>query len=398
MSNVRSKTGIAVESDFTDPTGTPIVVNRTNGSAYVMKTDGTIVAIGGGGGGGMVIGDPVTGGTVKDILFVGVGGVLAQNDFIVIDSAQYRVGIGESTPAQALHVVGNFRVDSPGHLINWYFGTTVSSTDGALIQFRDPDSYGFGNGAVVAGLGTSSASWGWTENGLILNTGAHLAFGDANIQAGLTEILGVYACSGAPSNLVGNNGDVMLRNDGAATSTIYQKVAGSWVVATGVTYSGVPPISVSGSSITTSMATNKLIGRTSASTGVMEEIAVAANLDLSSTTLTVKPKPKGVWVESPTATEKIQLFFNPIAWTLTEIRSVLPGASSTPSCTFSIRYGTDVSGAGTEVVTGGIATTSTTTGDSTTAFTNATLPAGNFVWITTTATSGTIPALSVTLE
>jgi hypothetical protein len=66
--------------------------------------------------------------------------------------------------------------------------------------------------------------------------------------------------------------------------------------------------------------------------------------------------------------------------------------------TFSIRYGTDVSGSGTEVVTSGITTTSTTTGTNTTSFNSASIAAGNFIWITTSAKSGTVPQLHVTVQ
>ena len=105
---------------------------------------------------------------------------------------------------------------------------------------------------------------------------------------------------------------------------------------------------------------------------------------------------KAVTVSAPTNAEKIVLFFTTVALTLSQIRSVLIG-SATPSVTFSIRYGTDVSGSGTEVVTSGITVTSTTTGLSTTSFTNGTVPADNFVWLTTSAKSGTVDQFAASL-
>ncbi len=90
------------------------------------------------------------------------------------------------------------------------------------------------------------------------------------------------------------------------------------------------------------------------------------------------------------------MFFVEQPWALAEIRSVVRGSS--PSVTFSIRYGTDRSAAGTEIVTSGITCTNTTTGVATTSFNNGTIPAGNFVWLTTSAQSGTVNELNVTLN
>jgi len=104
---------------------------------------------------------------------------------------------------------------------------------------------------------------------------------------------------------------------------------------------------------------------------------------------------KSITVIEPTSSEDISLLYSENGFTLSEIRAVLRG--TTPSVTWSIRYGTDRSGAGTEVVTGGTTTTNTTTGESVTTFNNATIPAGNYVWLETTATSGTVDAMALTL-
>lgn len=106
--------------------------------------------------------------------------------------------------------------------------------------------------------------------------------------------------------------------------------------------------------------------------------------------------PKSVTISNPTATEKIPLFFTTSAQTVSQIRSVLAG-SNTPSVTFSIRYGSDFSATGTEIVTSGITVTNTTTGLSTTSFNNASVSANSFVWLTTSAKSGTVDSLHVSL-
>lgn len=105
---------------------------------------------------------------------------------------------------------------------------------------------------------------------------------------------------------------------------------------------------------------------------------------------------KSITVESPTATEDISVFFTPVALTVTKMTAVLVGASS-PSVTWTIRHGTDRSAAGTEVVTSGTTTTSTTTGSVVTSFNNASISANSFIWLETTAQSGTVNSLSVTI-
>jgi hypothetical protein len=105
--------------------------------------------------------------------------------------------------------------------------------------------------------------------------------------------------------------------------------------------------------------------------------------------------PKALTILNPTSTEKAVLFFTTTSLTFTQIRSTVLGSS--PSVTFSIRYGSDISASGIEVVTGGITVTNTTTGLSTTSFNNATVPADRFVWLTTSAISGTVDQLAVSL-
>lgn len=104
---------------------------------------------------------------------------------------------------------------------------------------------------------------------------------------------------------------------------------------------------------------------------------------------------KSLTLPSPTNTDNVAVFYTSKSLTITKIVSIVKGTS--PSATFSIRYGSDRSASGTEVVTGGITCTSTTTGVSTTSFNSATIAAGNFVWLTVTATSGTVDELNVSI-
>ena len=102
-----------------------------------------------------------------------------------------------------------------------------------------------------------------------------------------------------------------------------------------------------------------------------------------------------ITVEDPTASEDISIFFTPRALTIIQIMSVVRG--TTPSVTWTIRHSTDRSAAGNEVVTSGTTTTSESTGDNVDSFNDATIPANSFVWLETTAKSGTVDELHLTL-
>jgi hypothetical protein len=105
---------------------------------------------------------------------------------------------------------------------------------------------------------------------------------------------------------------------------------------------------------------------------------------------------KTISIPDPVATDNIALFRTQTSMTISKIISVLRG-SSTPSVTFSVKYGADRSTAGTEVVTSGITCTNVTTGLHTTSFNNPTIPANNYVWMLVTAQSGTVNELNMQL-
>jgi len=104
---------------------------------------------------------------------------------------------------------------------------------------------------------------------------------------------------------------------------------------------------------------------------------------------------KSITIEDPTATEDISIFFTNLAITITEIRAVVRG--STPSVTWTIRHGTSRSATGAEVVTGGTTTTDQSTGSDVTSFDDATIVFDSFVWLETTAQTGTVDELAITI-
>ena len=108
------------------------------------------------------------------------------------------------------------------------------------------------------------------------------------------------------------------------------------------------------------------------------------------------PESKTISVENPNNSEDLSFFFTDVAITVTKLVAVLVG-SATPSVTWTIRHGTDRSAAGSEVKTGGTTTTSTTTGSTETTLDDPTIVADSHVWLETTAQSGTVNLLTVTI-
>lgn len=109
--------------------------------------------------------------------------------------------------------------------------------------------------------------------------------------------------------------------------------------------------------------------------------------------------PKSTTLAYPTTADtKAVMFYTSNQLTVTRLLAVLPGATATPSVTFNVRHGSDISAAGTSLVTSGTTTTNTTTGTNVTTFNNATIAAGSWVWVEVTAVSGTVPNFAVVLE
>lgn len=103
---------------------------------------------------------------------------------------------------------------------------------------------------------------------------------------------------------------------------------------------------------------------------------------------------KTITIESPTATEDITIFRTDVAITVQEVIAVSTGTS--PSTTYSLRHHTDRNNTG-NLLTTLAATTSTTTGNTAT-LSDATIPADSWVWLETTAASGTNVKLTIDIR
>ena len=103
---------------------------------------------------------------------------------------------------------------------------------------------------------------------------------------------------------------------------------------------------------------------------------------------------KTMTLQAPTASDDITIFRTDVAITVQEVIAVSTGTS--PSTTYVLRHHTDRSNTG-NLLTTSAATTSITTGNTAT-LSDATIPADSYIWIETTAASGTNVYLSIDIR
>jgi hypothetical protein len=109
------------------------------------------------------------------------------------------------------------------------------------------------------------------------------------------------------------------------------------------------------------------------------------------------PKNKAIAFVSPTNSENATWFYTNRAITLKQVNDVVRG-SSTPTIAWNIKYATARdSGSPTSAFTSDRTTTSTA-GATTTTINNASIPAGSYIWITTSSVSGTVTELHISID
>ena len=123
------------------------------------------------------------------------------------------------------------------------------------------------------------------------------------------------------------------------------------------------------------------------------DLVAGTNIVKSGDTLNVPGSTFAITIENPSATEDIGIWNSELAITITREECVLNG-SATPSVTITLRHGTDRNATGAELNTSGNSITSTTTGDEDVAFNDATIIADSWIWIETTAQSGTVTLIN----
>lgn len=104
---------------------------------------------------------------------------------------------------------------------------------------------------------------------------------------------------------------------------------------------------------------------------------------------------KCVEIESPTNAESITLFYATEALAIASIRSLVKGSS--PSVTYSINSAADRSSGSPTVHVNAAVANNTTTG-ATATIANGTIGANSWVWLTTSAKSGTVDSLNINIS
>jgi hypothetical protein len=272
---------------------------------------------------------------------------------------------------------------------------------------------------VVAGTGTITTSGSGTSRTAIVSSGAPFVSGDADADFTVGSFLqtpsGLYPITAFEST---DLGEVTITTP--TTYTVENNVSYSiWRrlfqvttgeinnTASGPAYAGLQAYNItSAQAAITTLATDKIaaiyFGKNPTSTRSIYfthngttrysrfSIPSAVSIGLVKDT-------RAITVAYPTASEDQDFFFTESAITISKMVAVLNNGAATPSVTWTIKHATDRSAAGAEVVTGGTTTTSISTGSVIITFNDATIPANSFVWLETTAQSGTVPSLSVSL-
>ena len=107
--------------------------------------------------------------------------------------------------------------------------------------------------------------------------------------------------------------------------------------------------------------------------------------------------PQVATIASPAAGVTRILLRAPQQLTISRVNAVLSGGTS-PSVSYLLRHGADVSAAGTAITTDPLTATSTTTGSANTSFQVPDIPAGHWLWLQVTSVSGSPAGLTVSIE
>ena len=107
--------------------------------------------------------------------------------------------------------------------------------------------------------------------------------------------------------------------------------------------------------------------------------------------------PKAVSIQAPTASENVTFFYTSSAITASSVQSVVRGSAG-PSAVYSIRYSAARSNSTPTILVASHNVSNTLLAQTAILTANTSIAANQFVWLTTTATTGTVDELSVTIN
>jgi hypothetical protein len=155
---------------------------------------------------GLTVGTtPIASGTIGRVLFQGTGNVLQQSSSLFWDSTNNRLGIGTSSPSQALDISGNINALNNSNTaldILTLRNTSTGNTNQTRIRFYNDSGASPGNGGIIfltgnnySGFPTNSFGfWNESANGVIAlatnNTERLRLFSTGNIGINTTTDAG----------------------------------------------------------------------------------------------------------------------------------------------------------------------------------------------------------------
>jgi hypothetical protein len=186
-------------------------------------------------------------------------------------------------------------------------------------------------------------------------------------------------------------------NSGTVTSVGLSMPSAFSVANTPVTSAGTFSVTGAGTVIQTIAGNGTLVnnkGLTALSFGSNTLTATLVSGETVTTTINSgKPQTKNITIPSPTGADNFVMWFSKEAITINEADEAVQG--STPSCTYQIEYGSNRSAMAGTIISSHAATT---TAGTTATINTASIPANSWIWIKTTAISGTVSELAVTLN
>jgi hypothetical protein len=262
-----------------------------------------------------------------------------------------------------------------------YYDTTTK-----VVSYGLAPSGGTGSGLAVAAFNTYSAATQTTIN-------SKLATSVFASYTGTTSSVTAKNVTGTTYTFVTADAGKLLRftHVSGCTATLPSGLTSGWYTnVVRVAGAGTLTLSAGSGATLESTGTQLTAEKTAASIYKTSSTAYAAFGAFQSYPV----QNKTFLIEAPSSSENLTGFYTTEAITLIQADYVLRGASS-PSVSFSVKYSNDRSDVSPSTATSRVAT-STTTGQSVALSVN--IPANRWVWLTTSATAGTVTDIAITLS